>query len=98
MPTLANLEAAASLAIAARDAARDRLAVARQAAQHAIAEHATIQSRYVTGAGVQADVDQAAATRDSALAALQVVVDELDPDASAIGATAPSRLQTPSPK
>lgn len=77
MPTLANLEAAANLAIAARDAARNRLAAAREAAQHAIAEHATIQSRVVTGAGVQADVDAAAAKRDAALAALQVIVDEL---------------------
>lgn len=97
MPTLQALEAAATQAVTARDEARDRLDTARRAAERAINNHAVVQSRVVTGAGIQADVDAAAAQRDEKLAALQVVLRELDPDASARSATVLSRPQTRSP-
>lgn len=77
--TLAQLEAASVAATAAYTEARDRLAAAQQAAQAAIMDHATVQGRFIGGAGTQDDVDAAAAERDDALAALALVVAELQP-------------------
>lgn len=89
--TLDELQAAAAAAQAAYEEARDRLQAARRMAQQAITRHAEVQSQFVTGAGTQDDVDEAAASRDEALAALQVVADELAPAATATAAVAPTR-------
>jgi hypothetical protein len=95
MTTLADYEAAADRAIAARDAARDRLERARSDAQEAIQRHAQVQCQVVGGAGALSDVDEAAATRDEALAALQAVAGELDPAAAQLIATADPSTRRP---
>jgi outer membrane protein TolC len=89
MATLDELQTAAADAQTAYEAARDRLDTARHAAQQAIAHHAEVQTRFVTGAGTQDDVDQAAAERDAALEALQAIADELCPDATSVLAASP---------
>ena len=81
MTSLAQLEAAARQASERYIAARDRLADAQQVAQAAIHHHATVQARFISGAGTQVDVDVAAAARDTALEALAQVERDLMPAA-----------------
>lgn len=77
MPTLSELEAAARRAHARYVTQRDRLTGAENEARDAIRRHAHIHAQVIGGAGTQDDVDAAAASRDEAIARLEVIRAEL---------------------
>lgn len=79
MPTLDELEAAATTARQAYELERDRLAALERTAVEAIRHHADIQVRVLTGAGTNEDVEEAAKRMDGAIVALQDVASVLVP-------------------
>jgi hypothetical protein len=79
MATLDELQAVADAARDAFEAERNRLRDLEQAAVAAIREHAEVQIRVLTGAGVDQDVEDAAVVRDGAVEALQEVARRLVP-------------------
>lgn len=80
MATLDELEAAATAARQAYEAERDKLAELERSAVSAIRNHAEVQIRVLTGAGVDSDADDAAAAADERVKALRELAKVLVPD------------------